>query len=107
MRYQLDPFIIQGTQNPPFVAKSQWCQVLDGTVPPAEQARDLDIQRSGEPIHAEIPNNWQWNFTLSRELFRNNTMQLSYVGNRGNHLQDYTDVAQITPVPGNPVSTAG
>jgi len=34
-------------------------------------------------------------------------MELSYVGNRGNHLQDYTDVSQVTPMPGNPVSATG
>ena len=102
VRYQLDPFIIQGTQNPPFVAKSSGVRYLDG---PAPASTSYGYPTFGRTLNADIPNNWQWNLSISRELFRNNTMQVSYVGNRGNHLQSYTDVSQITPMPGNPVST--
>lgn len=103
VRYQLDPFIIQGTQNPPFVAQSSSVRYLDGT---AAVAQGFGHPGFGRTLNADIPNNWQWNLSISRELFRNNTMQVSYVGNRGNHLQSYTDVSQITPIAGNPVSTA-
>jgi hypothetical protein len=102
VRYQLDPFIIQGTQNPPFVQKSTGVRYLDG---PAPASPSYGYPTFGRTPNADIPNNWQWNLSISRELFRNNTMQVSYVGNRGNHLQDYTDVSQVTPVAGNPVST--
>jgi hypothetical protein len=102
VRYQLDPFIIQGTQNPPFVAQSSAVRYLDGTAPVAQ---GFGHPGFGRTLNADIPNNWQWNLSISRELFRNNTMQVSYVGNRGNHLQDYKDVSQITPMPGNPIST--
>jgi hypothetical protein len=107
VRYQLDPFIIQGTQNPPFVEKASGFRYLDGTVPGGQGGTGFGYSDFGRTLTAKIPNNWQWNVTLSRELFRNNTMELSYVGNRGNHLQDYTDVSQITPMPGNPVSATG
>jgi hypothetical protein len=107
VRYQLDPFIIQGTQNPPFVSKDSGVRFLDGSVPPGQAGLGLGYPAFGRTNNPDIPNNWQWNLTVSRELFRNNTMELSYVGNRGNHLQDYTDVAQVTPMPGNPVSAAG
>jgi hypothetical protein len=106
VRYQLDPFIIQGTQNPPFVAQASSFRYLDGTVASGNGNTGFGHPGFGRSLTPNIPNNWQWNFTLSRELFRNNTMQVSYVGNRGIHLQNYTDIAQITPVPGNPVSTA-
>ncbi len=33
VRYQLDPFIIQGTQNPPYISKASGFRYLDGTVP--------------------------------------------------------------------------
>jgi hypothetical protein len=105
VRYQLDPFIIQGTQNPPFVQKASGVRFLDGPAPGAGAAVGYGYPTFGRTNNADIPNNWQWNLTISKELFRNNTMQLSYVGNRGNHLQSYTDVSQITPVAGNPVST--
>jgi hypothetical protein len=104
VRYQLDPFIIQGTQNPPFVAQSSAVRYLDGSAP---VSAGFGHPGFGRTLNADIPNNWQWNVTISRELFRNNTMQVSYVGNRGNHLQSYTDVSQITPIAGNPVSVTG
>jgi len=107
VRYQLDPFIIQGTQNPPYIqqANGSGYRYLDGTVAGNEAGIGYGHPGFGRTLNADIPNNWQWNFSVSRELFRNNTMQVSYVGNRGNHLQSYTDVSQITPMPGNPVST--
>jgi hypothetical protein len=106
VRYQLDPFIIQGTQNPPYVQKESGVRFLDGTPPAGGASTGFGYPTFGRTNNPDIPNNWQWNLSLSRELFRNNTMQVSYVGNRGNHLQSYTDVAQITPIAGNPVSTA-
>jgi hypothetical protein len=106
VRYQLDPFIIQGTQNPPYVQKASGVRFLDGPAPAAGASTGFGYPTFGRTNNPDIPNNWQWNLSVSRELFRNNTMQLSYVGNRGNHLQDYTDVAQIIPVAGNPVATA-
>ena len=105
VRYQLDPFIIQGTQNPPFVAQASGFRYLDGTVPAGNGGTGFGHPGFGRTNNADIPNNWQWNLSISREIFRNNTMQVSYVGNRGLHLQSYTDVSQITPLPGNPVST--
>jgi hypothetical protein len=97
VRYQLDPFIIQGTQNPPFIQKASGVRYLDGAVPPGQGGTGFGYPTFGRSNSADIPNNWQWNLTLSREIFRNNTMQVSYVGNRGLHLQNYTDLAQITP----------
>jgi hypothetical protein len=109
VRYQLDPFIIQGTQNPPYIqqANGSGYRYLDGTVASNEAGIGYGHPGFGRTLNADIPNNWQWNLSISRELFRNNTMQVSYVGNRGNHLQDYTDVSQITPMPGNPISATG
>jgi hypothetical protein len=104
VRYQLDPFIIQGTQNPPFISKASGFRYLDGTVPGGQGGTGFGYPAFGRTNTAKIPNNWQWNLTLSHEVLRNSTMELSYVGNRGLHLQSYTDVAQVTPVAGNPVS---
>jgi hypothetical protein len=106
VRYQLDPFIIQGTQNPPFVGKASGVRFLDGVAPPGGAATGFGYPTFGRTSNADIPNNWQWNVTVSHELYRNQTMQLSYVGNRGLHLQSYTDIAQITPIAGNPAATA-
>jgi hypothetical protein len=108
VRYQLDPPIVQGTQNPPFVAKASGVRFLDGPVPSGQGGTGFGYPAFGRTSNPDIPNNWQWNVSVSRELFRNNTMQLSYVGSRGLHLQNYTDVAQITPnCTGPGVNTAG
>jgi Carboxypeptidase regulatory-like domain len=97
VRYQLDPTIIQGTQNPPFIDKASGFRYLDGTVPAGQGGTGFGYPAFGRTITSDIPNNWQWNVSLERELFRNNTMQVSYVGNKGIHLQNYTDLAQVTP----------
>jgi hypothetical protein len=108
VRYQLDPPIVQGTQNPPFIGKASGVRYLDGPVPPGQGGTGFGYPAFGRTSNPDIPNNWQWNVSVSRQLFRNNTMQLSYVGSRGLHLQSYTDVAQITPnCTGPGVNTAG
>jgi hypothetical protein len=40
---------------------------------------------------SNLPNTWQWNFTVERELFRGSKLELAYVGNKGIHLLRYTD----------------
>jgi hypothetical protein len=110
VRYQLDPPIVQGTQNPPFVAQASGVRFLDGPVPPGQGGTGFGHPSFGRTSNPDIPNDWQWNVSVSREIFKNNTMQLSYVGTRGLHLQSYTDVAQVTPTctgPGvNPANLA-
>jgi hypothetical protein len=108
VRYQLDPPIVQGTQNPPFVQKASGFRYLDKTVPNGQGGTGFGYPAFGRTSNPDIPNNWQWNLSMSREIFRNNMMQLSYVGSRGLHLQNYTDVSQITPnCTGPGVNTAG
>jgi hypothetical protein len=107
VRYQLDPDIVQGTQNPPFVAKASGYRYLDGTVAAGQGGTGFGYPAFGRTSNPDIPNDWQWNVSVSRQLFRNNTMQLSYVGSRGLHLQNYTDVAQVTPTCTGPGITVG
>lgn len=38
-----------------------------------------------------VPNSWQWNISVERELYRETTFQLAYVGNRGMHLTNTYD----------------
>jgi hypothetical protein len=108
VRYQLDPPIVVGTQNPPFIQKASAFRYLDATVPAGQGGTGFGYPTFGLTPTSNIPNNWQWNVSIERELFRNNTMQLSYVGNKGIHLQNYTDLAQIAPnCTGPGVNTAG
>jgi hypothetical protein len=107
VRYQIDPSIIQGSQNPPFVTSASGMRSLDGTVPGTPQAGGFGPPTFGRSTNPDIPNSWQWNLSISRELFRNNTMQVSYVGTRGIHLQNYYDLAQIQQSATNPALCTG
>ena len=41
------------------------------------------------------PNNWQWNVSLEHEIARNTTLELSYVGSKGNDLLRSSDINQV------------
>ncbi|HXE32554.1 MAG TPA: carboxypeptidase regulatory-like domain-containing protein [Verrucomicrobiae bacterium] len=94
IRYQLDPSIISGTQNSPFVQSTGGQRTLDGSFPAATGFGGPVL---GRQVTSDLPNDWQWNLTLEREIFRNNTIQVSYVGSRGLHLQSYTDLGEVNP----------
>jgi hypothetical protein len=46
---------------------------------------------------AVLPNTWQWNVAVEREVARNTTLEIGYVGNRGNHLVQKYDLNQVAP----------
>jgi len=103
IRYQLDPSIIAGTQNAPFVQNTNGIRTLDSVIAPATGFGNPGLART---LSTNIPNTWQWNVSVEREFFRNNTFQLSYVGTRGLHLQSYIDLPQIRPDCTGPSVTA-
>jgi hypothetical protein len=105
IRYQLDPIYIAGAQNSPFVANTSGTRNLDGNFTPASGFGTPSFARSPT---TDIPNTWQWNATIEREIMKNSTLEISYVGTRGIHLQSYQDLAQVTPnCTGPGVNTAG
>jgi hypothetical protein len=58
------------------------------------------LTASGSPGYgistdSNLPNTWQWNLTMERELYRATKLEVAYVGNRGIHLLQFSD--------GNPV----
>jgi hypothetical protein len=44
-----------------------------------------------------LPNSWQWNLSVERELARQTTLQIGYVGNRGIHLTGSYDTNPVLP----------
>jgi hypothetical protein len=46
---------------------------------------------------SNIPNSWQWNVTLQREVARNTTLEIGYVGNRGLHITSDRDANGYLP----------
>jgi hypothetical protein len=49
----------------------------------------------GREVRAAVPNNWQWNLTYERELKRNTTLMVGYVGSKGDDLSGDYDVNQV------------
>lgn len=95
------------------------------SVPSIDRSLDVAVPQtggSGAPNFgvdpgANLPNTWQWNLTLERELFRGSKIEVAYVGNKGIHLLRYNDanfVPQnlwltyaITPGPDNSLRPFG
>ena len=48
-----------------------------------------------ENPRAVIPNSWQWNLSVERELARNTALQIGYVGNSGIHLTSGIDMNAV------------
>ena len=44
-----------------------------------------------------VPNSWQWNLSAEREIARETTVQLGYVGNKGIHLTSAFDTNAVIP----------
>jgi hypothetical protein len=50
---------------------------------------------TGRSPRAVTPNTWQWNLSVERELARNTTLQVGYVGNAGIHQTSTYDINQV------------
>ena len=59
------------------------------------------VAASGQPTAAldltdKVPNSWQWNLTVERELAPNTKLEVAYVGNQATHLFQHNEA---NPVP--------
>ncbi|HLK05456.1 MAG TPA: carboxypeptidase regulatory-like domain-containing protein [Candidatus Acidoferrum sp.] len=82
--------------NAPFVINATVNRPLD-TAPPLSSSLAVSPSAGKDP-RGVVPNSWQWNVSIERELAHNTVLELGYVGNSGIHL---TSMAQ-----GNPVAPA-
>src|SRR6267142_847514 len=78
------PFVINATVNRPL-----------GVAPPLSSSLAVSPSAAKDP-RGVVPNSWQWNLTIERQLWRNAALEVGYVGNSGIHL---TSMAQSNPVP--------
>ena len=69
-------------------------RLLDVPVP---QGSGTGAPNFGVDPGNKIPNTWQWNLTVEREVFRDSKLELAYVGNRGIHILRYTDANFVNP----------
>jgi hypothetical protein len=108
------PFVVRASPNPttdptlpkltdnmfPPVTLHQVVKRPDGTY--ADGSQFFAVIISEHPINPYVQ---QWSLSVQRELARNTTLELNYVGNKGTHLLDRTNIGQPLP-PTNPAACA-
>jgi hypothetical protein len=80
--------------NAPFVIGAQDTRTLETPSPLANPA--VSPSAAKDP-RAVVPNSWQWNLSVERELARNTSLQVGYVGNAGIHLTSMADLNRVAP----------
>jgi hypothetical protein len=85
--------------NPPFVATTTGLRYFDSNAQPYAGAFSTGAgsPSTGRDLNAVIPNSWTWNLTFERELFRNNTIEVSYVGTKQLDQLQFYDSNQVAP----------
>jgi hypothetical protein len=85
--------------NPPFVATQTGLRYLDSNVEPYEGAFTVGAgsPHAGRDLNGIYPNSWTWNLTFERELFRNATLEVSYVGTKQLDQLLFYDANQVLP----------
>jgi Carboxypeptidase regulatory-like domain len=83
--------------NPPFNRLLTGQRTLDSAQEPCPGCFGVanGAPAVGREVKALTPNNWQWNVSVQREIFRNTTLELAYVGSKGNHLLRTYDANQV------------
>jgi hypothetical protein len=83
--------------NPPFNSVQVGSRTLDSNAEPFEGAFSTNqgIPQYGLDTAGKMGYNWQWNLTLEREIVRNTTLELSYVGSKGKRLLLPYDANQV------------
>ena len=86
LRERLSPGLNVGA-NPPFVTRVSGHRVArHATAEPCDGCsfgNSLGAPSSGSEQTSKTPNNWQWNFSYQREIYKNTTWDIGYVGNKG------------------------
>jgi hypothetical protein len=98
LRERLSPGLNVGN-NPPFISTVSGIRKLDTNVDPCDGCfgTSLGSPSSGREQAAKTPNNWQWNISYQREIYKNTTWDIGYVGNKGVDLLTTADIDEIAP----------
>jgi len=79
------PFVINATVNRPLAS-----------APPLTSSLAVSPSAAKDP-RAVVPNSWQWNLSVERELWRNTALEVGYVGNSGIHLTSMEQANGVAP----------
>lgn len=84
-------------QNAPFaVTTNGYSRALGGATPPSLTGGGAS-PAGGFDTANTLPLSIQWNLTVEKSVTRDTVLQVSYVGNRGEHLTSSYDVNSIAP----------
>ncbi len=78
--------------NAPFVINADDTRTLETPAPLANPA--VSPSAAKDP-RAVVPNSWQWNLSVERQLARNTSLEVGYVGNSGIHLTSMADLNEV------------
>ncbi len=59
---------------------------------PTCYATGLGLPSIGQSTSDQMPNAWQWNLSVQREVFKDAKLEVAYVANRNNHWEQIADV---------------
>ncbi|HEX5475254.1 MAG TPA: carboxypeptidase regulatory-like domain-containing protein [Vicinamibacterales bacterium] len=98
LRERLSPGLNVGN-NPPFIKTVSGVRTLDSNVEPCDGCYGTSIgsPSSGREQAAKTPNNWQWNISYQREIFKHTTWDIGYVGNKGVDLLRTQNANEVLP----------
>jgi len=95
------PFVVRANDNP--VTDATLPKTTDNLFPPVP-LHQVNVAADGGQFFAVIiserprnPSVQQWTLSVQRELARNTTLELNYVGNKGTHLLDRTNIGAPLP----------
>jgi hypothetical protein len=99
------PFVVRAADNA--TTNAALPKLTDNMFPPVSLHQVSPATDGGQffaVIISERPRNpyvQQWSLSIQRELAKNTTLEVNYVGNKGTHLLDRTNIGQGPP-PANP-----
>jgi hypothetical protein len=85
--------------NPPFNRQRLGSRTLDSSAEPFSDAFSTDegIPQFGLDTSGRMGYTWQWNASVQREIARNTTLEVGYVGSKGFDLLHPYDANQVPP----------
>ncbi len=104
------PFVVRANVSP--IGDATAPKLSDNLFPPVSLHQVSAATDGGQffaVIISERPRNQyvqQWTLSLQRELARNTTLEVNYVGNKGTHLLNRTNIGQPLPVASIPFCNA-
>jgi hypothetical protein len=83
--------------NPPFNRTLIGSRTLDSNAEPfaGAFAPNDGVPQYGLDTSGRMGDNWQWNLSVQREIVRNTTLEVAYVGSRGENLLLPYDINQV------------